>query len=184
MKRTLLIAFVAVLAASQAFAFGGSVGLFASSAGASCAILAGAVTQPTILHTNSDGTTGSQFAAPVPGCSGLLYLTDILIPQVKVGATSTGLSVGYGACVTSFNIGTIFTQQLVPPTGCCAWSVIAHPGFPDPTPISTNCATPVTEEPAGGGTAIVSANTGLCPCNVSTQESTWGGVKELFRSDI
>ena len=175
MKRSLLLAVIVVFAASQAFAFGGSIGLFASPAGASCALLQGPVTQPTMLHIDSDGTTGSQYQALVPTCAGLVHLADLLNFAVSVGNTQQGLSVGYGACdnTGSVNIGSMFTQMTVPTTGCCTWSVGLHPGFPDPTAVSTTCATPIGEEPAAGGSAILSVNTGVCPCNIANQESTW-----------
>jgi hypothetical protein len=75
-------------------------------------------------------------------------------------------------------------QALSPVVGCCPWTVVAHPGFGDPGPVSLDCGPPLSKEPAAGGAGILSTNTALCPCTVDTRESTWGALKELFRQGI
>ena len=90
MKKTLLIAFVALCAASTAFAQGGgSIGIFTSAAATD-----GSLQQPpinftaqyTLVHTGmaGPGATGSGAAAPIPPCAGGLIITDIAIaPTVQ-----------------------------------------------------------------------------------------------------
>lgn len=186
MKRSLLIAFVAVLVASQAFAFGGSVGLFNSVAGVSCTIIppATGTFQPAIVHTGSDGTTGSQFQALVPACAGFVHLVDISLVSIILGNTQTGASAAYGNCLAgSIPVATMFMSVIFPPVGCCNWTITRHPGFPEPTVVSGNCSVPIQNEVAGGGTAFVKVAAEPCNCLVDNEESTWGAVKELFRGD-
>jgi len=191
MKRSLLIACIAVLAATNAFAFGGSVGVFENVAGASCTIIqpaANGTYQPAIVHTGFDQSTGCSFQALNPSCSGSVFLTDISLVGVYSGTSQIGASAGYGACVNGGpkGVATMFMQVLFDiPGQCCVWTVTRHPGLIPPTVISTDCSPVIQEEPAAGGTAFLrEAETTNCDCNVPTRESTWGGVKELFRTDI
>jgi hypothetical protein len=184
MKRSLLIAFVAVLAASQALAFGGSVGVFTSVTATSCTIIppASGSFQPVVVHTGSDGTTGSQFQALVPACAGFVHLVDISLVNIILGDTQQGASAAYGSCKSGIiPVANMFVSVVFPPAGCCNWTVTRHPGFPEPTVISGTCSG--GGEVAGGGTAFVKTAAEPCNCLVDNQDSTWGAVKELFRGD-
>ena len=196
MKKSLLIALVVLCAASTAFAEGGSIGIFASAAAGSCSLQQPALystIQYTIVHTGTGATTGSGAAAPIPPCAGGMVITDIPLVPVYLPADPTpgavpsqvGFSAGYGNCVSAPKpISNMFYQALSAVVGCCTWTVVANPALGVPGPISTDCSQPIQEEPALGGSAIISVNPALCPCNVDTHESTWGGVKELFRKGI
>ncbi len=200
MKRLLLISLVALCWASTAFAVSGSIGIFADVNANQCALTndgSGPAPESNVyvVHTGSDGTTGSGWAAPIPDCAGgPIFLADVAQPGVIIlGNSQTGASAAYGGCRTN---GTVPVAWILvrwmgaPAEGCCTWTVGPHPLLEDPdgnpwtTPNSTNCATPIRDEAAAGGTAIISTNPALCPCNVDTHESTWGGVKELFRQGI
>jgi hypothetical protein len=196
MKKSLLIALVALCAASTAFAVGGSIGIFTNATALDCALTQPAqftTAQYTIVHTGTSGATGSGASAPIPPCAGGMIITDIPLVSVYLPADPTpgavpsqvGFSAGYGSCrVSPIAISNMFYQALSPVAGCCSWSVVANPALGVPGPISTDCSTPIQEEGAAGGTAIISTNPALCGCQVDTHESTWGGVKELFRKGI
>ena len=200
MKRSLLIAFVALCAASTAFAQegGGSIGIFRSAAATDCSLTQPPLynsTQYSIVHTGmaAPGATGSGAAAPVPPCGGGMVITDIPFVNVYLPGDPTpgavpsqvGFSAGYGGCFTGpKHISNMFYQALSPIVGCCLWTVVANPSLGVPGPISTDCSSPIQEEPAAGGSAFISLNAALCTCTVDAQESTWGGVKELFRRGI
>lgn len=198
--KTLLTALAALLLASQAFAVGGSIGIYSNASAASCAIQQPAMSTYSwiaIVHTGSDGATGCAFSAPMPSCAGgvviadqswvhLYISSDMNPPPGPVVPSQTGASAGYGECFTGpVHVASMFYQAVSPVVGCCAWAVVANPFLGTPGPISTDCSEPyIQEEPANGGTAIISTNPTACPCNVGTQESTWGAVKELFRRGI
>jgi hypothetical protein len=204
MKRSLLITFVVMLAATQAFAAAGSLGVFNSLAATSCALANDGPAGPNpeslvyICHTGSDGTTGSGFKAVVPPCSGFIAIVDIAQVGVYLGAepapaipSQVGASAGYGGCRTGVvPIVQIFVSAIAPASGCCLWTVTANTALVDPNgdpwtvPNSTDCSSPIQDVAAAGGSGIVSANVATCPCNVDTKDSTWGGVKELFRQGI
>lgn len=198
MKRLLLISLVALCWASTAFAVAGSIGVFADRNGASCAILNNGTSGDDvwIVHTGSSGTTGSAWIATIPSCAGFVHLVDLPQFTVAIGNSQIGVSVGYGDCLVTGSIAVtqLFVTRVTSAVGCCLFTVGPHPDLIDPgtgvaytTPIENDCGSetgPVLDVPAAAGTGIVSANTALCPCNVDTHESTWGGVKELFRQGI
>ena len=63
MKRSLLLTLAAMLAATNAFADGGSIGVFTDQSATNCTIEQGvSITTVTIVHQGSDGTTGSEFS--------------------------------------------------------------------------------------------------------------------------
>ena len=193
MKKSLLIAFVVLCAASTAFAQAGSIGIFTSAAATDCALTQPGVNftaQYTLVHTGTGGATGSGAAAPIPPCAGGLIITDIQIAPVYLSAVAgqpgsqAGFSAGYGSCrVGPIAIANMFYQALFPVTGCCVWAVTENTAIAS-TPISTDCQTPIQEEPCAGGAAVLSTNPAVCTCSTPTHESTWGGVKELFRQGI
>jgi hypothetical protein len=199
MKRSLLITFVAICTASVAFAAPGSIGIFADLGAASCTLTNDGPTGPLVeslvyvVHTGSDGTTGCSFQALVPGCASLIAIVDVPQVPVYLGAqpapaipSQVGASAGYGNCFQGVKpVTQIFVSSLAPAVGCCLWTVTANPALGFTTPTSTDCSTPIQEEGAAGGSAFITATPGPgCSCETPTAESTWGGVKELFRQGI
>ena len=169
-RLSLFLMIMVFLRVAPVFGYGGSIGLFATPAGNSCAILQTPITQPSILHTGHDATTGASFSAPVPNCGGLVFLVNVMSVAVVTGDTQNGVVVDYGACdeTGSVLVGSIFTQLVFPTVGCCAWTV--------------DCAG--VSELASAGCAVVSLNTGLCgcyACAAAVQQASWGSIKELFR---
>jgi hypothetical protein len=198
MKRSLLITFVAICMASSAFAAAGSIGVFSDLVGGSCTLTndgPGPLVDSFayIVHTGSDGTTGCSFSAPIPICASGIVAVDIPQVPVYLGAqpapavpSQVGASAGYGNCFSGPKaVAQMFVSWFAPAVGCCVWSVEANPALGFTTPTSTDCSTPIQEEGAAGGSAFVTATPGPgCSCTVDNTESTWGGVKELFRQGI
>lgn len=197
MKKVLLLTLVVLLGAGQAYAAGGSIGIFSNSSANNCNISDsfGLIAVP-VVHTLSDGSTAVDLSAPVPPCSGWTPVGEaknfggLGQPGVYFGDTWTGANVAYGSClsvspsspVVVAHLTTInmFGQLLAAP--CCPYTVMNHPTTGDPTPISVNCG-PIQErvkQVASGGTGIINAQLG-CQCNVPNQESTWGQIKDLYR---
>jgi len=197
MKKTLLIAFVAMLAATQAFAAAGSISIFSSSAAATCALQQPAVSTAAayaIVHVGTDGATGSAFSAPIPPCAAGIIIVDVAQVPSYIGRlpdpaipSQVGVSAGYGVgnCRTGpIHIADMIYKALTPIPGCCPWHVVANPALGVAGPVSYDCSVPIQQVNAGAGAGIISVNTGACSCSVDTKDSTWGAVKELFRQGI
>ena len=198
MKRSLLITFAVLLVvASQGFAQGGSVGIFGDPLGGNCSLVppAAGLWQPFLVHNGVPGPTGgwtaSAFKATIPTCAvGVVFLADISTPPLWQGTSQNGVSAGYGLCVgldapIPFAIAVPLFQVGLGPSGCCAWPITPNTALIPPATevLAVNCGIPVVTISSTGGTGIISANAALCPCNVVNNESTWGGIKELFRGD-
>lgn len=204
MKKSLLIALVALCMASTAFAEGGMIGIFADMEGTNCSVVLPAYGPIYLVHIGSDGTTGSGGRAlkPSPCAAGVIIAGDVgnfptYVSNDPAGGlpSQTGWSIGYGDCQTS---GTVLIATLNvlggTITGCCAWSVTEDErlegpdGNPSTTPISTDCTPNAIIETVVGLTSqtfTAPSTPEDCPCSIiPVQESTWGGVKELFRKGI
>jgi hypothetical protein len=196
MKKSLLIALVAVCAASTAFAqnvpVGGSISAYADMEGTNCLITIPsppAVTTFYVVHIPAPGecVTGGTFAMPYPPC---LTAVVTMFPFAPNGATppgtdvQTGISIGYGSNQTNpFMSGSQgFFPFGVPLADCCLVSVQdGNAGF---EVAATNCQVPILDVPAQGGGGVVNdVATPTCTCNVDNEESTWGGIKDLFGAE-
>jgi hypothetical protein len=192
MKRTLLLTFVALLAASQGFAqIGGSIGVYTNVSANNCLLPYGATANYIVVHWNHTGVRAAQFAAPIPPCANFLFLSNSGATTwgVWLGNTNTGVSVGYAVCQpggTNILVTDIFVLGQGEPTECCDWVVTEHPDFPQPTPIATSCEPGDPEYPAAGRTSKHTNSTDTipqCGCTIPTATSTWGEIKALFYSD-
>jgi len=104
-------------------------------------------------------------------------LADLGVFAINLGTTSGGITIGYGTCKTgTFHIMTAL-YSVVSAGTCCRWSVIADPNLPSGKIEIPDCAFDLTY--GTGGQGIVNM-TGACPCNVPTEETTWGQVKALY----
>jgi hypothetical protein len=200
MKRSLLITLavlvaVVLAAAGPAFAIGGNIGIFVNNTAVNCAVMRGASTSTyAIVHKNHDGSTGSAFSAPLPPCVGtsMVWISDqpvvpIVLPNDTLGSQG-GVSTAYGQCRTDnvHVLSMLFNSVGVAPgfAGCCLMTV--KPNFLlSPNVIHTDCSANPVEEIANGTSANVRGTgvaVGACPCNIPNEASTWGVIKELFRS--
>ena len=179
MKRVVCLTVATVLAASMAFAQGGSIGIFADPMGTNCNLgdVAG-LTQYYVVHVNSPGATACQFSAPKPACFTATYLADTGVFAVTVGTSQAGVSIGYGLCLQSpLKVLTIsyFTNGGTP--SCCYYPVLGHPTATPPGLLVVNCMEQLI--PATGGRGIIKPSL-TCQCNVPAEDTTWGQVKSLY----
>ena len=95
------------------------VGIYSSPSAASCAILQGSITQPTIVHKTTLGATGSRFSAPLPPALGLVWLADLNQFPNTTGDTQNGMTVDYLSCLSgNIHVTTQLLQQIFPKKGC------------------------------------------------------------------
>lgn len=117
-----------------------------------------------VLSSMATGVTGVQFAAPKPSCFAGIYLADVSPFPVAIGNSQTGISVGFGGCLSGrIHVLTIryYTDGVTP--ACCAYPVLPDPiegivGY-------TNCS---FELHAGEGWESVINADASCPCDEST----------------
>ena len=187
MKRSLLIVFVALVAATTAFAqlpVGGSLSAYNDAEGLSCVIESGnagnGITTIYIVHIPPAGlcVTGGTLRMVFPTCMSYVFDLGFSAAGPSVGTLQGGISIGYGRQVTApFVAG---SQSLLSATfnpDCCRLVVDLA--------AATDCGTIIQDIPAQGGSGVAAAtgNPSNCTCDVDTQPSTWGGIKELFRTD-
>lgn len=195
MKRSLLITLAVLVAAGNAFAVGGNVGVFVNPTAVNCALLRGASTTTiAVVHKNHTGSTAVGFSAPLPTCASasMLWIADqnpqgfVIIPNDTLGSQS-GISVGYGSCRVAGEathvINMLFNAIGANLPGCCLYTVKPNLAL-SPNVLSVDCS-PVGIEEICNGTSGNLRPTGTvastCPCNIPTEASTWGVIKELFR---
>jgi hypothetical protein len=108
----------------------------------------------------------------------LSFIGSTVAPgYLSIGDPVSGLSLAYTACVTGdFLTVTLNVFALSTPPNCTYLSIV--PSTNKPGVISVDCN--FAEIPVVPGKGIVNAD-GTCNCDVSTEESTWGKVKNLYR---
>ena len=179
MKHVLLLTIVMLLGASLAFAQGGNIGLYSDPSGTDCnlAPILG-VCDVFVVHTLAPGVLGSEWAITQPSCLNEPFISDTSPFGVYIGVSPfTGKTVGYGLCLGSpIHIATLsyFCELSTPP--CCLQSVVPHTVTGNLG--ATDCA--INTIPATGGTGIWNADSS-CGCDVAAEETTWGGIKSLYR---
>jgi hypothetical protein len=184
MKRALLLSVCLLVVSSLAFAQTGSIGLFADPGGTSCDLqdaLPG-LYSVYVVHVFTPGATGAQFMVTWDPCMLMTYLSETVTPPyLQIGTSLTGTAIAYGACVGSPNMITtlqFFAQALTGP--CCMMHVVADPTEIPPGIYVTNCDDPPLKLSATGGEAYIN-NDGSCPCDVPTEETSWGQIKSLYQ---
>jgi hypothetical protein len=162
------------------------IGLYADALGTDCSI---ADTGPGIIevhmiHYGSEGSIGVSFRAPKPACwVGAIWVGDVLSePFQALGGTQQAYyDVGYAGCrVSPIHIGKMNYFSAGTSNPCCEYPVL--PSY-FPTVISVDCQVPFgAEVRIGAGKVTINENEN-CPCNppVAVEETTWGGVKALYR---
>jgi hypothetical protein len=180
MKKALLLSGLMIFAATAAFGQAGTIGVYADLTGANCHVADAipGLTGWNVVHTNTAGATASQFMIPLPSCNLATFLSDTPVFAVTIGASQTGVAIGYGACLAApIHILTMnmFTSGITGP--CCAITVIPDPNVPSGQIEVVDCGNNLIF--GSGFTSYINGNS-TCPCTVATEESTWGQVKSLY----
>jgi hypothetical protein len=118
---------------------------------------------------------GAGFAIEYP--QAMTWLSDADLPPVAVGYTPTGLSVGWAAPQNGFSPIRICTVNIF-------WQCMSCPGFTDTMirviPDPTTGVLGFTDYPQYDLVAAVGTAAVICPVELPTEETTWGGVKALY----
>ncbi|UCG53348.1 MAG: hypothetical protein JSW58_07285 [Candidatus Latescibacterota bacterium] len=141
----------------------------------------------TVLHVNSQGATGSRFAAPMSSCMHLVtWLSDTAVFSGTVGNSQDGVSIDYDQCITgNFQILTInyFVQGYT--EECCWYGIEPDPGASSGQVEVVDCEDQVVFVLGMDDLINSSAN---CAClmppfcyPVAIESSTWGKIKALFQ---
>ena len=181
MKRSLLIALVIVCSASMAFAQAGSIGVFADAGGTDCNLVdAGSLVTVHFVHVHHTGATASQWMLDLGGLP-WTHLGDLWNTATSIGLSVEGVSLGYGACFSApYAMGSAnFFGSTAP--ACSVIRIVADPLAPTGGIEGVDCVLPKPNKNVPtGGTGIVNGDE-TCNCNIPVEETTWGGVKALYR---
>jgi hypothetical protein len=186
MRKVLLLVVPLLFASSVAFGQAGSIGIFADPLGTDCNLVApvSGIASFYIVHVFAANVTAAQFSAPQPSCFTCAYLSDTVVYPVTIGNSQNGISMGYGACLSSpVHVLTINYLCSVPAPECCQYPVL-----PDPQALPTAGIWTVDcdfNQLAATGRAGVINPTPDCRCvgAVPVDDTTWGGVKALYAPD-
>lgn len=160
---------------------------YADAAMSTCVVsdVAGLV-QVHMFHTGSLPAKAVYFAALTPACwAGATWLGDVIVapwlPAFSNTHSSDGLVVTYQACVQPpIYLGYMNFVTSGQALSCCEYHANAPSGSP-PEIAVVNCDNE-TYRIALTRPAIINGNSD-CPCELplSTNETTWGRVKALYR---
>ena len=159
--------------------------MFADDAGTSCNVddLVSGLCNLYVVFVNHGGITGAQFSCPVPACMGATYMSWSCPWGVKIGDPVVGdpksIAIGTGSCEAAPTILltlSFFCQATTP--NCCYYPVLPAEGISSGAIEGVDCAFAPTFPT--GGVAVVNPTVGVCECDVPTQDTTWGRVKNLF----
>jgi len=188
MKRLILAALLMVLFMA-AYASADpiyKVELSGDNALASCAVAGdgGGLVAVHMFLTGTTDVTAVILRAPVPSCwAGAVWVGDQLAePWLALGDSQAdiGLSIAFGEC-RSLPVYLGYINYFgVPASPCCELYAVGSPTQFNGTPGIANCS--FVEYAATGGRVLINADS-TCPCQqpLATQQSTWGGVKALYR---
>ena len=181
MKKFVLTAMLLVVAATPALAQEG-LGLFADNTGLSCSVtdlVDGAIKRVYVVHVNSVGASGSEFLVDTSASTMSLFVAAVPAGMLSIGASDTGISIAYQECrIGTFLVLTLTFDAFGTTAPCSYLRMLPDPTAASPVRIWNDCVSIPHDFP--GGVAIVNAD-GTCPCNVATEETTWGTIKALYR---
>jgi hypothetical protein len=128
MKRSVILACFILLSATLVAADPGALCIFSDAGGTECNIVDnGGMVQVYIVHAYADGAKAVQFKLDVSD-AGWTHLSDSWNFQVAIGTSINGVSVAYGACLTSpIVVGSVSFAGASAPEGAAIRIV------PDPT---------------------------------------------------
>lgn len=183
MKKFVLTMIAVAAFAAPAAAQYGDISTYSDAAGTSCDVLDDTAPfkfiDTFLIHKHADsGATGSTFGLTLTG--GTLTNPSFTWGSVVGLGTIDNLNVGYPSCLS----GDIYLAKVTwigvgtsPP--CSHIQVIASTTTPIPGEIVVvDCA--FGFQIGAGGTAIINPDVS-CPCSVPVRETTWGGIKALYR---
>jgi hypothetical protein len=174
MKKVLILALGVVLAANVAMA--DHVGVYADPAGTSCTLVApvGVPFGVYAVHKFTAGATASRFK--IVDTSGGFQLGQAS-PYAVLGNAYTGVSIGYGTCLTGA-ISAMTLNYFGVSAVCGKLEVVADPIRPYVEVTDCNFA----DKQGTGGTFYFNPNGTCTNCNeVATEATTWGTIKALYR---
>lgn len=187
MKKFVLTVLALVVVASPAFAQFGDISGYADAAGTSCNIVDNqpfAFIDVFFLHKNTSGATASQFTVTLTGGSTFTYINSTEAPgMLRIGEANNDMSLAYGGCLTGdFLIVTVRYLGNGGSAACSRVTLTPAPSTPIPGEVAmVDCSVPSGElRIPATGQAIINPNV-TCQCNVAVQETTWGGIKALYR---
>jgi hypothetical protein len=179
MKRLLLIALCFVCASSMAFAqWPGSIGAFGDAGATDCNITdTGSLVEVHIVHVYAIDVAASEFMLDV-SATNWTHMGDTWDFDVYIGTPLTGASVAYEDCLDGpIHLVTVNFWGTSAPS-CTYIRIVPDPlavtGEIEAVDCDYNRIFPT------GGRAIVNVNDN-CRCCVPVEETTWGGVKALYR---
>jgi hypothetical protein len=138
------------------------------------------------VHKYNAGSTASQFKVNVDASG--LFPHSFTSPYLILGSWPDGVSIGYGGCVAGDHV--LMTLNFLwfgEPTTCeNMLIVVPSPTSPVPGEVAVaRCGDPIVVVGATGGHAYVGPESDTCPCLCQcphpVHETTWGGVKALYR---
>ena len=181
MKRSVLIAIALISIASLAFGQAGSIGVFADAGATQCNFVdTGGLVQVNFVHVNHTGATASQWMLDLGGLP-WTHLGDIWNTATSIGVSVEGVSLGYGACMDApyaMGVANFFGSEA---PACSIIQIVADPLAPTGGIEGVDCVLPKPNKNIPtGGTGIVNGDE-TCNCNIPVEETTWGGVKALYR---
>ena len=168
MKKVLLLMVAVLMISSVAMA--SHIGVYSDGTGASCALGAPGVFNPsaTVIEKFSTGSVATRFKVVFPAGTAFFGFNT---PYVPVGALTTDISIGYGTCLSgSIVLGTINAIY-----GAGQGDVLV--ADLQASILYVDCS--FGEHPATGGSFYVGGQ-GDCK-EVATEATTWGSVKALYR---
>jgi hypothetical protein len=183
MKKFVLTILALVALAVPAAAQTGDISAYSDQAGTSCNIgdPGGGVVNVHLIHKHTSGATASQFAMTSVGNMTMGVLNFTPQADVLMLGSPADLSLAYTGCrVGDFYLGSLLYLSNGTSSPCSritfgpAPTQIVLPG----EVVMIDCANNFVVVPFGQG--IVEAD-GTCQCNVGVSQTTWGGIKAMYR---
>ncbi len=180
MKKFVLTAMLLAIVVTPAMAIE-DLGLYADQTGLNCQVtdtVAG-IKRVYVVHTNSNGATGSEFLVDTSTSTMSLIVASVPAGMLSIGNSDTGISIAYQECkLGTFLVLTLTFDNFGTTAPCSRLRLLEDPTAFPPQRIYADCGSLPHAFP--GGQAIVNVD-GTCPCNVATEQTTWGTIKALYR---
>jgi hypothetical protein len=174
---TVAVVCLPVMALSQDV---GSIDIFSDAGLTSCNITVPVGPFPVyIAQTNVvDGTIAVQFRVEAPAT--FTNVGDIPSFPLALGNTTDGISISFGACKSGTFL-LVTTNYVAAATAACELMTIMPPTnspSTDKVKFQTCADQQVLKDQAGQARVNPDAT---CMCNVPVEETTWGGIKALYK---
>ena len=142
-RRAIVAAFILVICVTPSISQTVFVGIYSDPTGKDCdlVLFPGVVDTMHVVITSATpvSLTGVRFAAPLPPCaSGMLAIGMPLFP-VTLGDIESGISIGFGACLTTPIVAMSILVLNGDASAGCEWRVLADPNEPTGEVVMTDC---------------------------------------------